>query len=160
MKNELSNCCDAEMDELTNCKKCGKWSYLSLVEKQTDGAIRIKPNEEKIFEGNSFTLEADGDDLIATPAPMPPIKKILEEIDNLVFQSKESDGIEHVDMSYEDFMSFLKQSLEKVYAEREKDLVKKIERMFSKIPAKDGTWDRTEARHEALSEILQAIKGN
>lgn len=34
---------------------------------------------------------------------------ILKELDNAIFPSKEDDGIEHVDMSYKDFMRKLQE---------------------------------------------------
>lgn len=35
-------------------------------------------------------------------------KDLYEELSNAIFPSKENDGIEHIDMSYKDFMRLLK----------------------------------------------------
>lgn len=36
-------------------------------------------------------------------------KKLLAELLNVIFPSKESDGVEHIDMSYREFIKKLKQ---------------------------------------------------
>ena len=59
--------------------------------------------------------------------------------------------------------SFLKQSLEKVYAEREKDLVERIEGMNNfrqaKVDGKDDWNDALEQSARKVDALLQAIKG-
>lgn len=42
------------------------------------------------------------------------IEQKLKEYANILFPSKEDDGIEHVDASYEDFMAKLKEDFEDV----------------------------------------------
>lgn len=42
------------------------------------------------------------------------IKQKVREYENIIFPSKEGDGIEHVDASYKDFMEKLQEGFEEV----------------------------------------------
>lgn len=42
------------------------------------------------------------------------IEQKLKEYGNMIFPSKEGDGIEHVDASYEDFMAKLREDFEDI----------------------------------------------
>ena len=100
-----------------------------------------------------------------------PIEKILEEFsekftDEVIGQKIWNviyNGEEPIQTSPETVKSFLKQSLEKVYAEREKDLVERIEGMNNfrqaKVDGKDDWNDALEQSARKVDALLQAIKG-
>lgn len=44
------------------------------------------------------------DYVLKTESKVTRVKNILAELDNAIFPSKEDDGVEHIDMSYKDFI--------------------------------------------------------
>ena len=92
-----------------------------------------------------------------------PIEKILEEFSEKYCRKSRNpenlgEPIDHwffpEELTPFEVKSFLKQSLEKVYAGREKDLVERIEGMTEMVldSGADGFISK--------AEVLQAIKGN
>ena len=76
---EKSLCCNAEMSDLMNCLKCGKFGFLDAPK---TGTIHVKRGEKAWFGGESLTIEQDGEDLVVTPTVTPEEEKHSEDCCN------------------------------------------------------------------------------
>jgi hypothetical protein len=67
----------------------------------------------------------------------------FEKLNNMVFPSKEDDGVEHVDSSHEEFMQFFLESMDAAYDEGRESFKKETLELL-----KGGTLTAHEKTHQ------------
>lgn len=80
------------------------------------------------------------------------IEELVKELDNIVFPSKESDGIEHVDMSHAEFFQWFRTALTKAYEAGRVEVRKDTEQMVGAILYSANPHHAVYVNDEALME--------